>query len=288
MITFVKNNWKYLVLILVIIFLLKDRVVVPSRNASYELYDQVAPSAGGVAKSLMAPLLPIREEVAPTDSQDRLVIKDTSLSLVVKNVTKSINDVETAAKNFGGFLVNSYLSRPEEGGSGNITIRVPEARRTEALNAFRGLAVKVVSESIYGNDVTDEYVDLASRLEVLLQTKTKFQEIMTRATAINDLLNVQRELISLQQQIDSIKGQQKYYEQSAKLSKITVYLSTDELSLPYAPTDAWRPAVIFKTAIRSLVSNLRSLGTATIWLLVYSPILLVGIIVYRWLRKRSF
>ena len=288
MITFVKNNWKYLVLILVIIFLLKDRVVVPSRNASYELYDQVAPSAGGVAKSLMAPLLPIREEVAPTDSQDRLVIKDTSLSLVLKNVTKSINDVETAAKNFGGFLVNSYLSRPEEGGSGNITIRVPEARRTEALNAFRGLAVKVVSESIYGNDVTDEYVDLASRLEVLLQTKTKFQEIMTRATAINDLLNVQRELISLQQQIDSIKGQQKYYEQSAKLSKITVYLSTDELSLPYAPTDAWRPAVIFKTAIRSLVSNLRSLGTATIWLLVYSPILLVGIIVYRWLRKRSF
>jgi len=47
----------------------------------------------------------------------------------------------------------------------------------------------------------------------------------------------------------------KYFEQSAKLTKITVYLSTDELSLPYAPTNQWRPLVIVKEAFRSLIST---------------------------------
>lgn len=282
MIIFLKNNWKYLVLILVIVFLLKDKVTPVNRGISY---DMALPSiGGGVAKSLMAPA---PREVAPVETPDRLVIKDTSLSLVVKDVAKSITGIEDQAKNLGGFLVNSNLNRPEEGGNGTISVRIPEAKRAEALEVFKKMAAKVVSESIIGTDVTDEYVDLESRLEVLQTTKAKFQEIMAKAYQINDLLNVQRELINLQSQIDSIKGQQKYYEQSAKLSKITIYLSTDELSLPYAPTDAWRPAVIFKTAVRSLVGNLRQVGSAAIWLLVYSPVIIPALVLIFYFKKKS-
>lgn len=285
MIQFVKNNWKYLVLIGIIVILLgrnrNQRSFLPiAGGGSYESVSDMTVS------SKMAAPMAINESV-PTDTSNRLVIQDTSLSLVVKNVSQAIADIENQAKSLGGYMVDTHLSRPEEGGSGHITLRVPEDKRSEALASFRGLAIKIVSESIYGHDVTDEYVDLESRLEVLYQTKTKFQEIMTKAYQINDLLNVQRELINLQQQIDSIKGQQKYYEQSAKLSKITIYLSTDELALPYAPTDSWRPTVIFKTAIRSLLGHVRSFGTAVIWLVVYSPIIIPGIFILRWIKRRT-
>lgn len=282
MINFIKKNWKYIALILIILFLFGRKANTSTKNSL--TVSKPLPVSGGIAEGSAA-LVPLRE-AAPVDTQDRLVIRDTSLSLVVKDVSKSIADIESKAKDFGGFLVNSYLSRPEEGGNGNIVIRVPEAKRAEALEVFRKMAVKVVSESIYGNDVTDEYVDLQSRLEVLSQTKIKFQEIMNRATAIADLLNIQRELINLQSQIDSVKGQQKYYEQSAKLSKITVYLSTDELSLPYAPTGTWRPAVIFKQATRSFVEDLRDIGTVIIWIFVYSPIIIPVVILIFYLRKR--
>ena len=124
---FIKNNWKYLLLILLIVFLLRDRITHVNRGVSYDL---ALPSAGGVAKSLIAP---VPREVAPVYTQDRLVIKDTSLSLVVKDVTKTIADIETVAKDLGGYLVNSYLSRPEEGGSGTIVVRVPESRRAEEI-----------------------------------------------------------------------------------------------------------------------------------------------------------
>jgi hypothetical protein len=110
---------------------------------------------------------------------------------------------------------------------------------------------------------------------------------MAKAEKIEDLLNVQRELINLQSQIDSLKGQQQYYEKNAEMAKLTIYLSTDELALPYAPSESWRPQVIFKQAVRSLVTSLRKVGTAIIWLAVYSVVWIpVGVGIYIFYRKK--
>jgi len=272
---YLKRHWFILILILVIVFLVKDRL--PSSNNSYS-----SVKSGGMAGINLAPssdfeslsIMPSRQAVPPTDIQNRLVLTDTSLSLVVKDVADSIAKIKSSTESLGGFLVNSYLSQPESAASGNITVRVPEAKRTESLSLFKQYSTKVISQSESGTDVTDQYVDIQSRLDVLNATKTKFQEIMNRAVTVADLLNVQQQLISLQSQIDSLKGQQLYLEQSAKLTKITVYLSTDELALPYAPTNEWRPAVIFKEAVRSLLSNLRSLGSLFIWAIVYLPLII--------------
>ena len=226
-------------------------------------------------------------QVAPSESTDRLVIQDTGLSLQVKDVSKTIDEIENKTKEFGGFLITSRLSKPEGAASGNISVRVPESKRKEAMTAYKNMAVKVVSESVNGTDVTDQYTDLQARLDVLQKTKVKFEDILDRATAVNDLLNVQQQLISLQSQIDSVKGQQKYYEQSAKLSKIMIYLSTDELALPYAPTNEWRPTVIFKEAVRSLVGALRNIGNLIIWAVVFAPIIIPAYFIVRYIKKRK-
>jgi len=232
---------------------------------------------------------PVYNDVAPTDSSNRMVIKESTMSLVVKDVADSIKNIQAIAEKSGGYLINSHLSKPQESGSGSISVRVPEAKLTDTLAEFRKAGLRVVDEYISGNDVTDQYVDLEARLTTLNKTKAKFEQILDQAVQVQDLLNVQRELVNLQQQIDSVKGQQQYLSQSAKLSKVTVYLSTDEFSLPYSPADPWRPNVVFKLAVRSLVVNLRTIGSALIWIGVYSPVWIPVLIVV-WLfsrRKKS-
>lgn len=293
MINWLKKHWSQIILVLIILFIL-IRSNLLGRSSTTSLYSS---SYGDVADYSFKPLSssPISEalmpkssrQVAPSSSTDRLVIQDTSLSLQVKDVGQVITDIESATKNLGGFLVNYRLSRPETATSGSIVVRIPEDKRSEALVAFKKMAVKTVSESVVGTDVTDQYVDLQAQLSVLTTTKQKFESILNQATAITDLLNVQRELINLQSQIDSVKGQQKYYEQSAKLSKITINLSTDELALPYAPTNEWRPTVIFKQAVRSMVSSLRGLGSLAIWSFAYLPIIIPASIIYWLIRRRK-
>lgn len=229
---------------------------------------------------------PVSNDFAPTDSSDRMVIKESTMSLMVKDVAESIKTIQTTAEKSGGYLINSHLSKPQESGSGSISVRVPETKLADALAEFRKAGLRVVDEYIAGIDVTDQYVDLEARLATLNKTKAKFEQILDQAVQVQDLLNVQRELVNLQQQIDSIKGQQQYLSQSAKLSKVTVYLSTDEFSLPYSPADPWRPNVVFKLAIRSLVTNLRNIGSALIWTGVYSPVW-IPILIVVWIAKKK-
>jgi hypothetical protein len=112
---------------------------------------------------------------------------------------------------------------------------------------------------------------------------------MAQATRVTDLMDIQMQLTNIEQQIDSYKGRQKYLEQTAKLTLISINLSTDELSLPYAPDKAWRPTVVFKNAVRSMVGTLRELGSLVIWLVVYAPVwgIALGVIyLYKKIRAR--
>ena len=289
--SFWNSKFVIVILFLVIGFLLFRFQSVGISYRSPLIVPSLSRTGGGVmadtAESRSIGIMPPEnKEFPPTDSANRFVVRDTSLSLVVTQVSEVIEKIESTAKTLGGYLVDSDVSVPEGAASGTITIRVPAEKRSQALSALKKLAVKTISENVHGTDVTDQYTDLDARLDILGKTKTKFEAILARAEKIQDLLDVQRELVSIQSQIDAVVGQQKFLTQSAKLTKITAYLSTDEFALPFTPNDSWRPEVIFKQAVRSLVAGLRSVGTLAIWVAVYVPVWLPVILLVWWMKKK--
>jgi hypothetical protein len=183
-------------------------------------------------------------------------------------------------------MVSSNVSSPEEAPTATLVIRVPSETLEQTLDYLRGQSIKVVSENLTGQDVTDQYVDYDKRIAILESTKAKFEQILESASEISDITNLNREIISIQNQIDSLKGQQEGLSKRAEMSKLTIYLSTDEIALPYAPSETFRPGVIFKLAIRSLISNLRTVATWLIWLGVYSLVIVPLVLLGWWLKKR--
>lgn len=295
MINWIKQNKLTAILLVIIIyFLWKGNAVTPFSLTTPRYQSEnsdsttgiVAPGVGMYSKNILP-----HNEYAPTDTQNRLVVQESSLSLVVKNVRETSDKIVDFAKQNDGFMVSQTFSNPEEAPYATISVRIPSIKLQQVLTYYRGLAMKVSSENLKGTDVTDEYVDIEARLATLNKTKAKFEEIMGKALTVQDILNVQRELISLQDQIDALKGRQDFLTKTAQLAKVTIYLSTDEFSLPYAPAETFRPEVILKQAVRSLVLTLRGLAGKLIWIVVFSvlwvPVLLIGIVVYRWYNKRT-
>ena len=184
-------------------------------------------------------------------------------------------------------MVLSFLTEPGEAPFATLVVRVPAKGLKGFLEFLRSQAVKVSSENLLGTDVTDQYTDLDARMATLNKTKAKFEEILDKAVSVQDILTVQQQLISLQDQIDRVKGQMQYLEKNAEVAKLTIYLSTDEFSLPYTPATPFRPAVIFKEAVRSLVFTIRGLVSKVIWVVVYSPIWLPVVLVIWYLRRRN-
>lgn len=280
-------NWlkthKLSVLLLLIISILLGKSRLTPKISAPSYPDTV--SYAGLSRSILPPIGGSTNPAVPLP--ERKVTVQTDLSLLVKNVTESISHVKSQAESVGGFMVNSSANYPEGGATGYISVRVPSAKLDSFLGSVRNLAVRVVSENISGTDVTDQYTDIDSRLSTLAQTKTTFEEIMRRANTVDEILRVQQSIFQVQDQIDSLKGQKKYLEDTTATSLVSVNLATDELSLPYAPAQPWRPSVIFKTAVRSLVGSLRGLGTAAIWLAVYSAFWLPAAAIIWYLSRRK-
>jgi|CXWL01.1.fsa_nt_gi hypothetical protein len=287
LVALLKKNWLVIVLVGVIAVLFGRGLPTGLGNQRGVFVEEGGFGGVDMAKtSSIGMMPPVFQEPAPVTGQDRLVVTNTNLSLKVREVRRAIDEISMVASRLGGFMVDSSLSQPEEGAGGNISVRIPSDKLVDGLNEIRALGERVVSENVVGTDVTAEFVDIQARLDTLNKTKAKFDQIMAGATSVPDLLNLQRELINLQSQIDSLVGQRKYLEQTAKLSLVTVYLATDELALPYAPTQSWRPSVIFKEAVRALIGSLRGVGTAVIWIVVYAPVWLPMMLLLWWLKRR--
>ena len=298
MIGWVKSNKFASLLLLILLFMLFRSSFGGSNPVPLRMYDSYGRTASrtiGMAPQAMGELnvgvgMPTTN-TKQTVTSDRMVMQESSLSLLVKNVVSTKDAVLAETTRVGGFMVNTYINNPQDAATANITVRIPSKRLDEALNAFRGMAIRVTSENLQGTDVTDQYIDIEAQLKTLQSTKAKFESILEKATEIDDILRVQREIINLQSQIDSLKGQQMYLEKNVEMARITVYLSTDELSLPYAPDQLWRPELVFKQAVRSVVGTLRNIGSMLIWIGVYSviwvPLLVIFLVVKRRMGKNK-
>lgn len=227
-------------------------------------------SARGIA-NLSAEASPKTSDDIVAQAQDRLIIKTGSLSIVVDDVRAAIAKAAAFAKEQGGFVVTSNVSEYGSVPSGHVIVRIPSQIFDNGIENAKSLG-EVKSEQVNGQDVTEEFVDLGSRLKSLRAAEAQFLEIMKRAVKIEDVLAVQRELTTVRSQIESIEGRRKYLSESAKLSTLTLNFSTDPSALPVVDDDSWKPFRTLKEAARDMVEAFQILGDGLIWLVVYIPV----------------
>lgn len=282
-----RNKWIILVILALIAgFWWGNRPrVVPLVAPEKSIY----PIGGGGTEEATVPgaARSYEEEKEAGSPSERLIIKTANLSLLVKNVRESLNKVHALSESLGGFVTQSDIyevDEKKETVTASVTFRVPAEKFNEALETLKKEALKVKSENITGQDVTEEYTDLQSQLKNLESTEEQLLSIMKRAGEIKDVLEVQRELNTVRGQIEQNKGRIKYLEESAELSSITVYLATKEEELPLVE-EGWRPLSAVKSGLRSLIKFWQAVtDKAIFWGIFLSPFILFALII--WLFKK--
>jgi hypothetical protein len=212
--------------------------------------------------------------VVDVDPADRKIIKSGTVSIVAKNVEETAKQVEAQATSLGGYVSSSSYNNygDTKNKSGYTRVRVPAEKVTDFVNFVKGKAVKVTSENINSDDVTAEYVDLDARIKNLEAGEAEYRKFMERATKVEEILNVQRELTNIRGQIEQLKAQQNYLNSNSAMSDITINIAFDESELPIEPKDRWEPENVFKAAVRGLVATLQNLSYIGIFIAVYAVI----------------
>jgi len=173
------------------------------------------------------------EELGQPWATERMIVRTGDVSLIVEDVPEAMNQITGLAASFGGYVVSSKRWREEERLAGAIAIRVPAEHFDDAMKALRELAVDVSSEKTSSKDVTEEYVDLGSRLRNLEATEAQLLKLMEKAEKAEDILAIYRELSKTTGEIEQTKGRMQYLERTSATSLIEIRLEQARLDVQF-------------------------------------------------------
>ena len=162
-------------------------------------------------------------------SQQRIIVRNVDMGLVVDDVASGVDVIGELAVELGGWVVSSDRSQKHRA---FVSLRVPADMLDLAVARLRALSVEVESEVTNSRDVTDEYVDLTSRLTNLQATEEALLKLLERAEKVEDALNVQTELTRVRGEIERFQGRIKFLEETSAFSLINVHLKLAPVDMP--------------------------------------------------------
>ena len=238
-------------------------------------------------------------------TSDRLIIKDAEIKLLVEDSDVAIDRLTQLVSDVGGYIISSRVWYEDWGEEpykySSITIGVPADQFERSLRRLRDLALRVIDEKAMGEDVTDQFVDLQSRLENLQATRERILEFLDRAKTVEDALSVNEELTKVEGQIEELQGRINYLSDRAAFSTLTITIEPDLPELVPTPTSTpqptrtpvpWDPSKTYDQSKKALTYAYQGILNVLIWIgVVILPVIgLPGVIIWlviRYIQKKS-
>lgn len=213
---------------------------------------------------------------------NRKLIKTVNMRVETKEYDALLTGLSEQISSCGGYVEQMetyngsiYSNRSPER-SANMTIRIPEARLEDFLDAVSGLG-NVIRRSETVEDVTLTYVDLESHKEALETEQSRLLELLEKAETVEDIITIEQRLSQVRYQLESMESQLRTYDN--KISYSTVYLDIEEVRelTPVVEETVWQR--ISGGFVKSIQSVADGFVEFVIWLLVNSPFLVIWTVV---------
>ena len=262
----------------------------------------VTQSLASFGEGAAPPLEPARESRAGTSAaydsadetsgagQTRMIIRRADVSVVVADTDQTVTALRNIVAAHEGYIADSNRWISDEQPYARLTLRVPAEDLDQTLDEIRALAITVQNENVSGEDVTEEHVDLGARLRNLMATETELLALLTEIREnrgkAEEILAVHRELTEIRGQIESLQGRKQYLERMTAMATIQVEIRPKEAPRSVVERARWSPIVTGSKALRAFVRVFQVLIDLVIYLLIFSPFVLVPLVVL-WLIIRT-
>ena len=215
-------------------------------------------------------------------NSDKRIQRNANLNIEVKSINESIDKLNNIISSFGGEIISSNKGGFDYGQPyANIRLRVLSENLDSILIEFKKLSSKVISENIYTNDVSEEFIDIEARLKIMKSTENRFNDLLSKSEKIEEIIQVEKELMRIRGDIESLEGRLNYLTKTTDTSEINLNLNEQ---IPITG-ESWKINEEFKEAFKNLLGFAKSLTNFVINVIVFIPVILVAGILVFLLRK---
>lgn len=199
------------------------------------------------------------------------IIKDGSVSILTNDLAACKKGVEALVKQLGGYLDSEYYQNENEEISYDLKVRIPANKFESMLSGLEKGKDEITSKSIQARDVTEEFVDIESRLANKRLYLKRYKELLTKASTVRDVLAIEEQIRNIQEEIESREGRLNYLNDQVTFSTLDVHLYKNK-EYVYKPE---KQDKFFERLKRSLSSGWQDIVGFVLWIIGIWPFVLL-------------
>jgi len=195
-----------------------ERTIVPGSNESV---------AEGYATS--------PETVTVSSSVNRKLIRNAQVELGIASFDDAIQKITALTNEERGYVATTSSEKQANGKlKGQVVVKVLPENLDRFLQKIRGLG-ELKNQTLGTEDVTKAYFDTESRLKNARVMEQRLIDMLKKKSDdINDLLQVEKELGRVREQIEQMQGDLKYWDSQVQFATVTIQLSETDMEEPAA------------------------------------------------------
>lgn len=220
-------------------------------------------------------------------TKEKKIIKDGSLSLKSKELVESKLRLDALIKSLNGYYESENFTNNSYRNAYDLRIRVPSGNFEKLLGGIEAGKEEVQNKNISAQDVTEEFVDIETRLSTKRAYLQRYRELLAKAANVKEILEIEEQIRLLQEEIESQEGRLKYLSDQVSFSSLSVNLFQDKEFI-YTP---YEEASFFERMKLSLARGWSGIVSFVLSVISAWPLLILAtlawIVVRRWWKKRK-
>lgn len=259
------------------------------QNNRDQTVSDMAGSEGEMAimtkESQIAPALPSSIDIVETtEVNKKKIIRDGRLGIKVTEVEKAKSRIDSLVKNNGGYYANETFNNTDYEASYNLRIRIPTDKFEKFIAEVESGDGEILYKQIDARDVTDQFIDLETRLETKRNYLARYRELLEKAKSVKEILEIEERIRGLEEEIESTTGRLKYLGDLVDYSSLDLMISKRK-EFKYTPGERDKFTERLK---QSLSKGWIGFVDFLLFLIRIWPFwIIVGILFYFWKRFRN-
>jgi hypothetical protein len=161
-------------------------------------------------------------EFSPIPQNQRKLIKTAFLTYEVEDLNLTTQKVHNSLDKYNGYLSSENEFSTYDKINVTMSLRVP----TEDFESFMDEVTNGIgtfdNKDISTVDVTEEFIDVKARIKTKKEVEVQYVKLLDKANSIGEIMEIERHLGEIRQEIEAAEGRLKYLQNSTSYSTISL------------------------------------------------------------------
>jgi len=156
------------------------------------------------------------------------IIRTAVLSGQVDDLQLARQLLHNKMSNYEAFIAHENEQQTEVYKNSLLTIKVTNSSFENLLSDLQSILSETTSKQIKSQDVSEEHIDVTTRLQTKRKVMQRYQDFLKMAVNIEEILEVEEKVRVIQEEIESAEARLRYMDKQVQLSTISLTMRQKE------------------------------------------------------------